>query len=72
MINVDITKMVDGTYFAPSESLSQKVTWLMTMVDFIDMVGVMEMADQNHEKDWVEYFQTWSMVMNEVLIHDTE
>ena len=51
MINVDITKMVDGTYFAPSESLSQKVTWLMTMVDFIDMVGVMEMADQNHEKD---------------------
>ena len=42
-----------------------------------DMVDVMEMADiavtdQNREKDWVEYFQTWSMVMNEVLIHDTE
>ena len=44
----------------------------MTMVDIIDMVDVMEMADQNREKDWVEYFQTWSMVMNEVLIHDTE
>ena len=42
------------------------------MVDIIDMVEVMEMADQNREKDWVEYFQTWSMVMNEVLIHDTE
>ena len=44
----------------------------MAMVDIIDMVDVMEMADQNREKDWVEYFQTWSMVMNEVLIHDTE
>ena len=40
-MNVDITKMVDGTYFVPSESLSQKVTWLMTMVDIIDTVGVM-------------------------------
>ena len=44
----------------------------MTMVDIIDMVDVMEMADQNREKDRVKYFQTRSMVMNEVLIHDTE
>ena len=44
----------------------------MAMVGIIDMVKTMQMADQNHEKDWVEYFQTWSMVMNEVLIHDTE
>ena len=28
----------------------------MAMVDIIDMVGVMEMAAQNREKDWVEYF----------------
>ena len=44
----------------------------MATVGIIDMVKVMQMADQNREKDWVEYFQTWSMVMNEVLIHDTE
>ena len=44
----------------------------MAMVGIIDMVKTMQMADQNREKDWVEYFQTWSMVMNEVLIHDTE
>ena len=49
----------------------------MAMVSILDLVDVMEMADkadtdQNREKDWVEYFQTWSMVMNEVLIHDTE
>ena len=40
-MNVAITKMVDGIYFVPTESLSQKVTWLMTMVDIIDTVGVM-------------------------------
>ena len=40
-MNVAITKMVDGIYFVPTESLSQKVTWLMTMVDIIDMVEVM-------------------------------